>query len=265
MHSLAKLAKKNRAAEVTPAPVDGEIVGDVSVENLEHIKDLNELDVSSTGHMSSVDELEIDNIDFEKLGDEHIDTESLVADVTADNLEPTAGGEGQKAQVAPPQTLFIKSDTQVNAFLHGMCGETLNMLIHIMAHASEAMHINISYCSPTIGMFETVELVGAIAMTKASVEVDLMTADSPVDLLMLATKAKVNLTDGYRVEPISSYSHGNVSNMAQVIQAEMEYVKYIFSTLEEQKILSADDVSKLVEDDDIIYLDSEDIKGRMKA
>lgn len=202
-------------------------------------------------------------VSLETLDKEYEDV-SVEELIIGEAFEPTNAMPGIVPAQKMPRMLFIKGESRADAYLHGNCTETLDTLIHVLGHASEELACNISYCSPHFNTYEIMELIGAIVSTKAKIHINLISVTSPIDLLLLKVSTDINLGQGFVVKPYKSMHHGSSRNMEITLKAEKDYLELVYTELEENGILTKEEISQLADKNDIIFLSGKTITTRLK-
>lgn len=203
----------------------------------------------------------IEDLNEKEVSQEELGVESLI--IKDENTPPAPYVLKEDTQ-KPGNTLFIKDETNIFAYLYGECSETLDTLVHILFQADKNTNVFISYCSPYICGFEILEFIGAVGSTKANVTLKVCVVDSALDLLLFSLKnINITLENGITVSPINDCAYGTTHNIQTVLNAMKDYQATVYSTLVENNILTEIEEKALSRDGKVFFISKEDFNKRI--
>ncbi len=254
MLKLNNIIKKDKAPEA--------VVGTEELFSIESnkLKDTTkELELTEGGMLVAI----------EDLAGEAIEGADTVGDISKEDIIPLVNrpmrqcSEGSPSDNKPSNTLFIKNEFNIYAYLFDDCAETIDTLVHMLFQATESTNIHISYCAPNATMFESIELIGAINSSKAKIDLNISYIDSALDLLLLTLKnVTLTIDNGLVICPISEWVGGSVYNMQTVIDATKDYQSMVYAKLVDNKILTEEEEIGLMRNGNMFYLSKEELEKR---
>lgn len=203
------------------------------------------------GHLKLVSELEDKDFTLDDLEEERAaGLESLSFGKTKDAPTPTNQPIEQK-----PNT--FSADVQKKLFnIAGNCSLELDILIHMLHHASEEDEFTILLGCVSVNPFLLTELATVIESSVATVTVICCGCDGLDSLFVAASADKLVCEFGMIISPMSSFHYGNSNNVQTTLEAHSKYEKQFLDSLKSRKLLTEEEVVN-IQDGHVIYLPKE--------
>ncbi len=224
------------------------------------------IELTSDGHLVAIEDIVNDDIPSKGISTEDITNPTfpqLNAPVAVPNDKDDGRGECKEHKIAP--TLFLKSLTNVTAYLYDNCEESVDTLIHILMQADDKVNVSISICSPLVSVYTIIELTSAIEATEAKVKLNLVDIQSAIALLLLIPKyEELSIGTGLVISPIKDMFYGPTDNIRYELNAIESYNDMVYDALKDNNILSEEECVRLTKKADIIYISGPELLGRVK-
>ena len=259
---MLNLPKVKKEVASTPVEDKPDLLFDISSNNKPSTEEV-VIEQVSDGHLIAIETLDSEDIPLEDISTEE------VVDPTFPQMNNHTVNDSDKEdccdekKIAP--TLFIKSDTNVKAYLYADCEESVDTLIHILMQATEDVSVSVSICSPYVSVYTVIELVSALEATKAKVSINLIDIKSAIGLLLLIPKYEdITIGTGLVVAPIQDFFYGSTDNVKQELKAIESYNDLVYEALADNDILTEDEITRLTKKTDIIYISGVELLDRIK-
>lgn len=252
MLNLSAVNKSQDQGEVSTEDIDTDLLFDIGTD-----PKVVDIELTQAGSLVSIEEIEESNIPIDD-----ISTESLAAPVfKAAVPAPTVAVKERKLAA----TLFLKSETNVTAYLYSECEESVDTLIHILLQATVDVRVSISVCAPHVSVHTIIELVSALEATKAKVIMNLVDIQSVIGLLLLLPKyEELTISTGLVIAPIRDFFYSSSTNVKHELLAIDSYNELVFEALADNDILTKEEVTRVYNKSEIIFLDGSELLARIK-